>query len=162
MQPVVTAAIGLGANLGDREATLLAAVAAIAALGETRLLATSSLHNTAPVGPVAQGDFLNGAAAVATTLGARQLLARLHDIERAFGRDRAREERWGPRTLDLDLLLYGDERIAENGIEIPHPRMTQRLFVLAPLAEILPAARIAGFGTVSEALAALRRTLPPE
>ncbi len=153
------AAIALGSNLGDRRATLVGAIAAIGRIRGTRLLGSSTFHNTAPVGPIAQGEFLNAAAAVETELPAGELLAALHGIEREFGRDRAREQRWGPRTLDLDLLLYGDQVIREPDLEVPHPRMAERMFVLGPLVEVMPAAVIPGVGTVAEAHAALARTM---
>ncbi len=102
----------------------------------SRVTAASSIFETAPVGPVPQGAFLNATAAVQTTLSARELLDRLQQIERSRDRDRAGEQRWGPRTLDLDLVLYGDAIIDEPGLTVPHPRMHERRFVLEPLAEI--------------------------
>lgn len=130
------AAIALGSNLGDRRANILGAVDALAHAAGVRLLAVSSIHETSPVGPVPQGPYLNAAATLRTTLAPRALLDLLLGIERAFGRDRAREQRWGPRTLDLDLLLYAERIVDEPGLTIPHPRMHERLFVLEPLAEI--------------------------
>lgn len=150
------AAIALGSNLGDRDGHLRRAVDAIGRLPGTRLIASSSSHQTAPVGDVAQGMYLNAAVIVRTTLGARALLDCLLDIERLAGRDRTKEQRWGPRTLDLDLILYGDAAVAEPGLIVPHPRMHERAFVLAPLAEIAPAWIVPGQGrTVADLLARL-------
>jgi 2-amino-4-hydroxy-6-hydroxymethyldihydropteridine diphosphokinase len=136
MIPAMRAYIGLGSNLGDRERTLRAAVAALAANPAVEVLAVSTLRETAPVGPVTdQPRFLNGAVAVETMLSARELLDLLLSIEAAFGRTREGPV-GGPRTLDLDLLLYGDDRVAEPGLEVPHPRLHERAFVLEPLAEL--------------------------
>ncbi|MBZ0173609.1 MAG: 2-amino-4-hydroxy-6-hydroxymethyldihydropteridine diphosphokinase [Phycisphaerales bacterium] len=134
-QPVI-ACIALGSNLGDRRATLAAAVKAIAALPGTTLRKTSDIIETDPVGPPGQPNYLNAAASVETTLSPRELLEALLGIERAHGRER--RERWGARTLDLDLVLYGDEVIDEPGLTVPHPSMRERVFVLAPLAQIEP------------------------
>ncbi|HLX33206.1 MAG TPA: 2-amino-4-hydroxy-6-hydroxymethyldihydropteridine diphosphokinase [Gaiellaceae bacterium] len=127
--------IGLGANLGDREATIRAAVAALGAEDGIEIVAVSSLRETEPVGVGPQPLFLNGAAELATTLTARELLDRLLETERRFGRVRVPGEH-GPRTLDLDLLLFGDEEIDEPGLTVPHPRLHERAFVLEPLAEL--------------------------
>lgn len=133
----VTAAIGLGANLGVREENIRNAVAATGSLPGTRLLAVSTLHETVPIGgPSGQGNYLNAAILIETSLDAPALLRHLLAIERSMGRDRAREERWGPRIIDLDLLLFGDSVIDLPGLKVPHPRMHERAFVLAPLAEI--------------------------
>ena len=134
----VTACIAFGSNLGDRAGAIHGAVAAIDALPDTEVLARSPLMETAPVGPGVQGAYLNAAALLRTTLPARDLLAHLHAIERAHGRRREAEERWGPRTLDLDLLLYGDEVVEEAGLRVPHPRMHERSFVLDPLCLVAP------------------------
>lgn len=135
----VLAAVAFGANLGDRRATLDAARDALAALDGVRLLAASAWIETDPVGPPGQGPYLNGAALVATVLPPRGLLEALLAIERDFGRIRAADEvRWGPRTLDLDLLLHGDAVVAEEGLHLPHPRLHERRFVLEPLAEVGP------------------------
>jgi 2-amino-4-hydroxy-6-hydroxymethyldihydropteridine diphosphokinase len=133
------ALIGLGSNLGDRKAQLDDAVAALAEARGVVLRSVSRYHETAPVGgPEGQGDYLNAAAVVETTLEPLELLHVLQEIEHRAGRVRA--VRWGPRTLDLDLLLFGDEVIATTELQVPHPRMAERLFVLAPLAEIAPEA----------------------
>jgi 2-amino-4-hydroxy-6-hydroxymethyldihydropteridine diphosphokinase len=133
---VPLAYIGLGANLGDREATLRAAVERLASAPGVELIAVSSFRDTDPVGPITeQPRFLNAAVAVDTSLPARALLEQLLLIEAELGRVRE-GPRGGPRTLDLDLLLYGDERIDEAGLTVPHPRLHERAFVLEPLAEL--------------------------
>jgi 2-amino-4-hydroxy-6-hydroxymethyldihydropteridine diphosphokinase len=127
--------IGLGANLGDRETTIRAALAALDEEDGIELVAVSTLRETKPVGVGPQPLFLNGAAELETTLSARELLDRLLTIEQRFGRVRVPGEH-GPRTLDLDLLLYGDEQIDEPGLTVPHPRLHERAFVLEPLREL--------------------------
>lgn len=131
--------VGLGANLGDRRAALEGAVAELGRTPGVRVKRVSSFHETAPVGGPPQPDYLNGVVEVETDLDARALLDLLLAIERRFGRER--RERWGPRTLDLDLLLYGDRVIEEPGLSVPHPRMAERAFVLAPLCELTPEGR---------------------
>jgi 2-amino-4-hydroxy-6-hydroxymethyldihydropteridine diphosphokinase len=140
--------VGLGANLGDREGTIRAAVAALPGV-----LAVSSLRETEPVGVTDQPRFLNGVAALETELSARDLLDTLLALERRLGRER--RERWGPRTIDLDLLLFGEEAIDEPGLTVPHPRLHERRFALEPLAEIAPDALIPGRGRVANLLAEL-------
>jgi 2-amino-4-hydroxy-6-hydroxymethyldihydropteridine diphosphokinase len=128
--------IGIGANLGDREATLRSAVAALDSTPGVEVVAVSTLRETDPVGAVTdQPPFLNGAVAIETTLGARELLDLLLRIEAAHGRTREGPQ-GGPRTLDLDLLVHGDERHDEPGLTVPHPRLHERAFVLEPLAEL--------------------------
>jgi 2-amino-4-hydroxy-6-hydroxymethyldihydropteridine diphosphokinase len=134
----VRAFVGLGANLGDREATIRRALALLADDPGIRVLAVSSLRETDPVGYADQPRFLNGAAALETELPARGLLDRLLAVERELGRNRSQEQRWGPRTVDLDLLLYGEETIDEPGLTVPHPRLADRRFVLEPLHELAP------------------------
>lgn len=136
--PPALAAIALGSNLGDRRAYLASAFIGLAGLPGTRLLARSSLYETAPVGPIAQGPFLNAAALLSTTLTPRDLLLQLHALEAALGLDRAAKQKWGPRIIDLDLLTYADRVLTEPGLTLPHPRLHERRFVLAPLAEIAP------------------------
>jgi 2-amino-4-hydroxy-6-hydroxymethyldihydropteridine diphosphokinase len=150
----VRAYIGLGANLGDPQAQVRAAVAALGALPRTRLLASSSLYRSAPVGVGPQPDFVNAVAKVETSLSARELLEELLTLEARFGRERPSPG--APRTLDLDLLLYGDRVIEEPGLIVPHPRMHERAFVLLPLAEIESAVSIPRMGSVRTLLAACR------
>jgi 2-amino-4-hydroxy-6-hydroxymethyldihydropteridine diphosphokinase len=147
--------IGLGSNLGDREGTLRAAVGRLRALPHTEVIAVSTLRNTEPVGYVDQPRFLNGAVELRTELTPRELLAAMLELERSFGRDRSNGPPHGPRTLDLDLLLYDQAEIAEPGLEVPHPRLHERGFVLEPLAELDPALEVPGKGTVQALLARL-------
>ena len=146
-----TAFIGLGSNLGEPEARLRQALAALAALPQTQLVAASSLYRSAPVGFADQPDFINAVARLATGLAPQALLAALLGIEQRFGRERS--FRNAPRTLDLDLLLYDAQSIAEPGLAVPHPRMHQRAFVLAPLLEIAPDCIIPGVGPAADWLA---------
>lgn len=147
--------IALGANLGDRERTIRAALAALAATPEIEVVAVSSLVETDPVGYLDQPRFLNGAAALETTLPARELLELLLAVERRFGRARDEVPPQGPRTLDLDLLLYGSARIEEPGLRIPHPRLHERRFVLEPLAELDASLEVPGKGEIQVLLAEL-------
>jgi 2-amino-4-hydroxy-6-hydroxymethyldihydropteridine diphosphokinase len=149
----VRAFLGLGANLGDREAALRGAVAALAAEPGVRPLRCSSLYETAPQGRTDQPWFLNCVLAVDTDLGPEGLLRACQRVEAAFGRTRA--VRWGPRTLDVDLLLYDDAVLAGEGLAVPHPRMHLRAFVLVPLHEIAPDAVIPGRGPVAALLPAV-------
>ena len=146
--------VGLGANLGDRERTLRAAVDALAAEDGVEVVSVSTLRETEPVGVGQQPLYLNGAAELETTLTARRLLDRLLAVEQRFGRIRVPGEQ-GPRTLDLDLLLYGDEVIDEPGLTVPHPRLHERRFVLEPLAELAPGLVVAGRGDVESLLSGL-------
>lgn len=150
--------IGLGSNLGDRRAELDRAVARLAASAGVRVRHVSPWLETEPVGgPAGQGRFLNGALELETTLPPRALLGLLQSIERDAGRDRTREVRHGPRTLDLDLLLYGARRIDEPGLTVPHPRMEERLFVLEPLAAVAPGLLLPAAGiSVAARVAQLR------
>ena len=158
-----TAWIGLGANLGDPAATVSAAVRELAALPDTRLLAVSSLYRSAPVdagGP----DFVNAVAKMATAAAPHALLAQLQAIELRHGRERP--YRNAPRSLDLDLLLYDGVTLADPALTLPHPRMHERAFVLAPLAELAPRLRIGGHGEAAALLAAcvgqrVERIAPP-
>ena len=134
--------IGLGSNLGDREATLREGLRRLGALEGIEVASVSTFRETDPVGKLDQPRFLNAAAALETSLPPRELLACLLEVERGLGRDRAAEERWGARTIDLDLLLYGDETIDVPGLEVPHPRLAERAFVLEPLLELDPALRL--------------------
>jgi 2-amino-4-hydroxy-6-hydroxymethyldihydropteridine diphosphokinase len=150
----VKAYIGLGANLGEPEVQVRRAFAALDAIPHTRLLAASSLYRSSPLGCAAQPDFVNAAAAIETELSATALLEALLAIEARCGRTRDFPN--APRTLDLDLLLYGDRVIAEPGLLVPHARMHERAFVLVPLAEIAPGAIVPGKGPVDALLAACR------
>jgi 2-amino-4-hydroxy-6-hydroxymethyldihydropteridine diphosphokinase len=150
---VTRAYVGLGANLGPREVTLLRAADLLAAADGVEVVAVAQLRETEPVGLVEQPPFLNGAVAIDTSLPPRALLDLLLEIERSLGR--VRGERWAPRTIDLDLLAYGDERVEEEGLHVPHPRLHERRFALEPLAELDPELEIPGLGTVSELIAAL-------
>jgi 2-amino-4-hydroxy-6-hydroxymethyldihydropteridine diphosphokinase len=151
---VTRAYVGLGANLGDRERTVREAVAALGAEEGIEVLAVSTLRETEPVGVGEQPLYLNGAAALDTTLEAPELLERLLAVEQRFGRVRVPGEH-GPRTLDLDLLLYGDEQIDEPGLAVPHPRLHERRFVLEPLVELDPGLVVPGRGTVESLLRGL-------
>ena len=152
---MVRAYVGLGSNLGDREATLRASVGRLGGLPHTEVLAVSTFRNTEPVGYVDQPRFLNGAVELETSLSPRDLLGSLLELERAFGRDRSASPHQGPRTLDLDLLVYGNETIDEPGLEVPHPRLHERRFVLEPLAELDAALVVPGRGSVQALLAEL-------
>jgi len=153
---LVTAYVALGANLGDPVATVRAAFSALASLADVRLLASSSLYRSAPVGLHHQPDFINAVAALAVddaVLPAPTLLERLFAIEARFGRVRTVKN--APRTLDLDLLLYGTERHTTPQLTLPHPRMTERAFVLAPLAQIAPGLEIPDHGALAALLPAV-------
>ena len=128
--------IGLGSNLGEREAMIRLALDDLARLPSTLLLRASSLYDTEPVGEVDQPNFLNAVAQIDTELTARQLLWNLQLIEKRLGR--VRTQRWGPRTIDLDLLLYGNQVVEEPDLKVPHPELTRRSFVLVPLVELDP------------------------
>lgn len=153
MRRLVPAYVGVGSNLGDSQAHVLSAFAALAALPETRLVARSRLYRTRPFGPVPQDDFINAAAGLLTSLDATQLLGEIRRIEAAAGR--VRTERWGPRVLDLDLLVFGDEHIQTPELTVPHPGIASRGFVLAPLADIAPTLHVPGAGRVESLLRAL-------
>ncbi len=150
-----TAAVGLGANLGDAKASVLAAIAVLDLLPDTRMLSASKLYRTAAWGQTDQPDFINAVVVLVTGLSARELLDKLLAVERDFGRVRAAGERWGPRTLDLDLLLFGDDVIDEPGLLVPHPHLHERAFALLPLAQIAPGMSIPGVGMVGELAAAM-------
>lgn len=146
--------VGLGANLGDREATIRQALELLGREPGVEVVAVSSLRETDPVGFVDQPRFLNGAAELRTYLRPRELLDRLLAVERALGRTRE-GPRFGPRTIDLDLLLYGAETIDEAGLRVPHPRLHERRFALEPLAELDPELVVPGRGPVQAVLARL-------
>jgi 2-amino-4-hydroxy-6-hydroxymethyldihydropteridine diphosphokinase len=148
---IVRALVGLGGNLGEVRERLDAAVAALDASPGVAVVARSRFYRTAPWGHVAQPDFVNAAIAVETSLPALDLLDALLATERAFGRVRD-GERWGPRTIDLDLLAYGDEMIDSDRLSVPHPRIAERAFVLLPLADIAVDTVLPGVGRVGELL----------
>ena len=142
--------IGLGSNLDDPRAQVLRALQALEELPQSRLLARSSLYRSAPVGYLEQPDFINAVAQIETGLGSHELLDALLELEHACGR--TREFLNAPRTLDLDVLLYGDLQHHEHGLTVPHPQMHLRAFVLQPLLEIAPNCTIPGIGSAAEAL----------
>ena len=148
-----TAYVGIGSNLGDREGNLRRAVELLSAEDGVDVTGVSEIRETDPVGPVEQGPFLNGVVRVETDLTPRQLLQRLLGVEEHLGRVRA--ERWGPRTIDLDLLLYDDLYVDEPGLTVPHPRLHERRFALEPLADLAPSLEIPGNGSISTLLAEL-------
>jgi 2-amino-4-hydroxy-6-hydroxymethyldihydropteridine diphosphokinase len=148
-----TAFVGIGSNLGNRESNLGTAIELLSAEEGIEVVAVSEIRETEPVGPVEQGAFLNGALRLQTSLGPRELLERLLAVENRLGRERT--ERWGPRTIDLDLLLFGNEAIDEPGLTVPHPRLHERRFALEPLLDLDPALAIPGKGPVSTLLSEL-------
>ena len=135
--PLTVAYIGVGSNLCDPLDQVRQPIGELACIADSRLLACSALYRTAPVGPQDQPDFINAAVALETRLSARILLDALQTIERSHGRLRD-GTRWGPRTLDLDLLIYGDASIDLPGLRVPHPEVANRAFVLAPLGDVAP------------------------
>jgi len=153
--PAVTAYIGLGSNLADPVIQVRAGLEALAGLPQTRIEACSSLYRSAPVGLTAQPDFVNAACRARTGLSARALMQALLDIEKRHGRVRD-DVKGGPRTLDLDLLLYGADILNEPGLVVPHPRLHERAFVLQPLLELDAQLAIPGRGRVADLLAACR------
>ena len=150
--PAMHACVGLGANLGRPAESLRRAAAALGTLPETRVLALSRLYRTPAWGRLDQPDFVNAAALLQTRLAPQQLLEALLRIEREAGRERDADARWGPRVLDLDLLLYGGQVLDLPGLRVPHPYLHQRAFALVPLAEIASSEPFPGHGTVAEAL----------
>lgn len=152
-----TVYVGLGANLADPERQVRTALDDLGGLPETALVASSPLYRTAPVGPPDQPDYVNAVARLCTGLAPRALLGALQGIERAHGRERD-GTRWGPRPLDLDILLYGDLRLDEPGLCIPHPELGRRAFVLVPLADVAPAGlAVPGAGRLGDLLAGCAR-----
>lgn len=145
--------VGLGSNLEQPERQVRQALAALAGIPGTRLAAHSRLYRTPPWGDTEQPSFVNAVAALDTSLSPHTLLQQLQAIEAAAGR--ARERRWGPRILDLDLLLHGDSVLDESGLSLPHPQIAQRAFVLVPLAELAPGLQVPGQGRVADLLAAV-------
>ncbi len=153
MTAMVSAYIGIGANLGDSQQTVRLAIQALQGLADTRLSASSSLFATAPIDATGS-DFVNAVVRIDTSLAAETLLSELQKIEQAFGRERP--FRNAPRTLDLDLLLYGQVQIRSSELEVPHPRMTDRAFVLKPLLELDAAIHIPGKGHAQDFLASVQ------
>ena len=145
---MTVAYVGLGSNLDDPSLQIERALAALAQLPATMLRARSRLYRSPPWGLLDQPDFVNAVAQLETDLPAPDLMRGLLEMEHAAGRDR-RGQRWGPRVLDLDLLLYADLTAAEPGLQLPHPHMHERAFVLLPLAELAPALEIPGHGPIS-------------
>lgn len=158
MNATVIAFVGLGGNVGAAVTTLRAAIGDLSALPDTQLLRASKLYRTPAWGLEDQPDFVNAVALLETQLAPQALLEHLLAIERIHGRSRDADLRWGPRTLDLDLLLYGDAVIDEPGLHVPHPQLHKRAFALQPLVEIAPETVIPGIGRASDALAAMATT----
>jgi 2-amino-4-hydroxy-6-hydroxymethyldihydropteridine diphosphokinase len=150
----IPAYVALGSNLDDPRAQVERAFAALSAVQGARLVARSSLYRSPPFGQVAQPDFINAVAGMLTTVPAGEFLAELKSIEQRLGRARP-VERWGPRSIDLDLLVHGTTRLAEPGITVPHAGIAERAFVLAPLAEIAPDLDVPGLGSVRTLAAAV-------
>ncbi len=153
---MASALIALGGNVGDVRVTFQHAIPEICRRAQATLVARSFDYVTPPWGEERQPPFINACVEIATTISPHALLGVLHDVERMFGRDRAKETRWGPRTLDLDLIAYDDVSIDTPDLTLPHPRLFERGFVLVPLAEIAPDRRIAG-RRVDEAVASVSR-----
>ena len=151
MQSWQPAYVGLGSNLADPAEQIRRALAALGECPGCRLVRRSPLYRSRPLGPQDQPDFVNAVAGLLTTLGARELLAALLDLERRLGRP-ARRPRWGPRLIDLDLLVYGAAQITEPGLVVPHPGLPERRFVLQPLADIAPDLMVPGLGSVQKIL----------
>jgi len=148
----VTAYVALGSNLGDREATLWTALTRLGEIDGIEVRRVSRLIETEPVGPEGQGPYLNGVAEIETSLAAEDLLTALQAVEAELGRNRPAEQRWGPRTCDLDILLMGELVMESDTLTIPHPRMAERAFVLRGLVEIAPDVRHPVLGTTARAL----------
>jgi 2-amino-4-hydroxy-6-hydroxymethyldihydropteridine diphosphokinase len=149
----IRAYVGVGGNAGDVEITLTEALWAVDALPQTSIRQQSAFYRTPAWGRTDQPDFLNAVVELQTRMPARVLLNALLEIEQRFGRVRSAADRWGPRAVDLDLLLYGEDVIAEPGLNVPHPHLHERAFVLVPLAEIAPQLAIPGHGDVKALLA---------
>ena len=150
--PARSAVLALGSNLGERRDILQGCVDAIAGIPEVQVMAVSPVYETVPVGGPPQPDYLNAVILARTTLPSRSLLDRLHEVEAAF--DRVREVRWGPRTLDIDIITVDGEVSADPGLTLPHPRAHERAFVLAPWHDVDPGAVLPGHGAVAALLAA--------
>jgi len=153
----IPAYVGLGSNLHDPPRQLRRALAALATLPATRLVRQSPLYGSRPFGPVSQPDFCNAAAGLLTQLEAPTLLAELRALEQQLGRTPG-AERWGPRVIDLDLLVYGNERRSDAALTLPHPGIAERSFVLRPLGDIAPDLMVPGLGTVAVLAAGIAMT----
>jgi 2-amino-4-hydroxy-6-hydroxymethyldihydropteridine diphosphokinase len=153
---VTAVVLALGSNLGERQDILQGAVDAIAGLPAMRVTEVSPVYETVPVGGPEQPDYLNAVVLGQTTRTARELLDQVHEIEAAF--DRVRVVRWGPRTLDIDIIAFGDERSDDPALTLPHPRAHERAFVLAPWRDVDPDATLPGHGPVAELLAEADQT----
>ncbi len=140
--------VGLGSNLEGPRQQIVRAISELGALGSSRLVNVSSLYSSKPLGPQDQPDFVNAVAELETSLPALTLFARLQNIE--SGHQRVKQQHWGPRTLDLDLLLYGEEQFAYEHLQVPHPEIINRNFVLIPLYEIAPELTIPGMGKIED------------
>ena len=154
----VRAWVGLGGNLGDVEATLTEALMVLDGLPQTSIRSQSAFYRSPPWGRTDQPAFTNAAVELQTRLAARVLLDYLLEIETRFGRVRRPDDKWGPRKLDLDLLVFGDEQLNQPGMHVPHPRLSERAFVLVPMNEIAPRLEIPGLGVVRDLLAAIDAT----
>lgn len=156
LRPIRRAALGLGSNLGESLDNLQGAVTAFLDTPDVFAYAVSPVYETDPVGGPDQEDYLNAVLVIDTTLSAQNLLERAHAIEEAFGRDRSREERWGPRTLDIDVLAVGEltagDGDAAAGVQVPHPRLHERAFVLVPWNDVDPSFAVPGHGPVHDLL----------
>jgi 2-amino-4-hydroxy-6-hydroxymethyldihydropteridine diphosphokinase len=152
-QPVY---IGVGSNVDDPSAQVRLAMAKLATVAELRVVCVSPLYGSRPYGPIAQPDFVNAVVGALTQLDARKLLAELQSLERSFGRP-ARHQKWGPRVIDLDLLIYGRECSRGGSVDLPHPGIAERNFVLFPLADIAPDLDVPGLGRVAELAARVGR-----
>ncbi|HSG96211.1 MAG TPA: 2-amino-4-hydroxy-6-hydroxymethyldihydropteridine diphosphokinase [Afifellaceae bacterium] len=141
MTATTDAVLGLGSNVGERRVALAAAIEALSAYPDITIIAASPLYESAPWGMTDQQDFLNAAVRIATALAPADLLAAILAIEVSLGR--VRRKKWGPRVIDIDILVYGEERIDVPGLTIPHPHLTERIFALAPLVDVMPEAVIA-------------------
>jgi len=155
IEPPTRAFVGVGGNVGDVETTLAEAMWSLDSIPQTSIRAQSRLYRTPPWGNTDQPAFINGVVELQTRLTPRVLLDHLLDIEVRFGRDRTGVERWSARTLDLDLLLYGDRVIDEPGLHVPHPHLHERAFALVPLVEVAPDAVSPGRGRASDLVAAM-------
>jgi 2-amino-4-hydroxy-6-hydroxymethyldihydropteridine diphosphokinase len=152
----IPAYVGLGGNLDDPERQVLLGLDRLGSLPGSLLVSRSSLYVSAPMGPIAQPDFVNAAAGLLTRLSSREMLSELKSLEAALGREPV-GERWGPRRIDFDLLVHGTSRLSEDGLEVPHPGIAERAFVLVPLAEIAPELEVPGVGRVRALLEKLGR-----